>query len=208
MPTTRPNIRCSKALARPSICRPASQRGKGTGWPMHRPNAIRRQKAPTTEAMPGSATGKRSGIASKDSHTSRCRLLCPRASAIVPSIDARCAPAIRSTVARRFSFRNSDRLRAWGPLCSMAVQKMIEAGLPGFRVAARTRNPDACLAVGQASALGSSARAPPRSQRKLPSPRGLAGRDRKRVLMVGSQSFNPRACWRRSLLQARRPGAT
>ena len=130
------------------------------------------------------------------------------ASAIVPSIDARCAAAIRSTVARRFSFRNSDRLRAWGPLCSMAVQKMIEAGLPGFRVAARTRNPDACLAVGQASALGSSARAPPRSQRKLPSPRGLAGRDRKRVLMVGSQSFNPRACWRRSLLQARRPGAT
>ena len=53
----------------------ASQAGNGNGLPLNSPNAIRTQKAPTTEAMPGSAIGKRSGVASRLNQTTRCRLL-------------------------------------------------------------------------------------------------------------------------------------
>jgi len=73
--TTRLIMRASSALARPLISRLASQAGRGTGWPLNSPNATRMQKAPTIEAMPGSATGKSSGIASRLSHTMRWRLL-------------------------------------------------------------------------------------------------------------------------------------
>jgi len=68
-------MRPSSARARPFISRRASQPGKGRGWPIATPNAISRQTAPTAEAMPGSATGKSSGIASRPSQTTRWRLL-------------------------------------------------------------------------------------------------------------------------------------
>jgi hypothetical protein len=74
------------------------------------------------EAMPGSATGKRSGIASKPNQTSRCRLLCPTLSAKVLPIDANCATAIRCTEARRLSPKGSGLFS----VCGFLIAKVIE----------------------------------------------------------------------------------
>jgi len=103
----RPNLARTRivrlSMLASSICtrtpnsRLASQLGRDTDRPIQSPNATNRHKAPTAEAIPGTATGNRSGMASKPNQTSRCRALSPMVSANVPPKAATCVIAILST---------------------------------------------------------------------------------------------------------------
>lgn len=96
----------SRSLAWPA-------RARAQGWPMHRPTAISRQKAPTTEAMRG-ARPEEGAASPARTATPAAAGCCGRGSPqIVPSMDARCTrqSVARSRGASRWGIRLDDVVR-------------------------------------------------------------------------------------------------
>ena len=206
MPTTRPNIRCSSTLARPSIS-PGEPARQGHGLADAQADRDQQAEGADHRGHAGSATGKRSGIASRDSHQP-LPVAAGRGIRHRAVHGRRCAPAIRCTVARRFRWgiRLGDVVR--GVLVFHDGPEMIDRS--GTRRRRRLCG-NACFTffprVGPVPAsAGSPRRDPPRSRPALPV-RAACGPDHEHVLVVRLGSPRPQPAHARELSHVRRPGA-